>query len=329
MSAEQNFDYPEVETYDKDGRRSLRELHNESYAQLLKKGWRADPITSQKEEAKEETNNKPPLPIYAFLSPKHTPEPEPALWIIGGIHGEESAPPNAFAQEIETIASLPDIGIPVVAIFIANPLGYSKDWRYPDLRRGMNLGHSIGDSDHLLPLLPINFLRFIPRKLKATSKESDDFTKWVLKMGQIYKPLLVVNHHEDEIDPDPKYPDRDVIYSYAYGTERILDIICPMLSEILKKCGYKIKKDGKTRSGNETVKDGFVRNARDGSIDELLASGEYIRNFKIIEKHAASAIFVVETIIHNEKPQSIAQRASIHKEIIGYYPYLWKIVKES
>jgi len=327
MSAEQNFDYPEVATYNKDGRRPLHELYNESYAKLLKRGWRRKLITAQ--EGKLEDGSNVSLPIYAFLSPKKTSEPESALWIIGGIHGEEPAPPNAFAQEIEKIAALPEAKIPVVAIFVANPLGYSKDWRYQDLRRGMNLGHSVGDSDHLLPLIPIKPLHFIPRKLEATSKEANDFTRRVLEICQIYKPLLVVNHHEDEIDPDPKYPDRDVLYSYAYGSKKVLNIICPMLSEILKKCGYKIKKDGRTRADHEKVKDGFVRNARDGSIDELLASGVYIKDFKVIKKNAASAVFVVETIIHNEKTQSVAQRSLIHSEIIRYYPYFWGVVKEN
>jgi hypothetical protein len=326
MSAEQNFDYPEVETYNKDGRRPLHELYNEVYARLLKRGWRAELITTQ--EGKLENGLAVSLPIYAFLSPKQTQEPEHALWIVGGVHGEESAPPNAFGQEIETIAALTDMGIPVVAIFSANPLGYVKDWRYPNAKRDMSIGKSVGDADYLLQR---KYLKFLPRAFKSSSETAERLTKWVLKIARSYQPFLLMDHHEDEAEEIPSYSDSGASYSYAYGNKRTLNIICPWLTNILLKNGFKIHKDGLTRF-KEPIKDGFVRNSRDGSTDELLASPKYIENFRIKSKKPAEAAFVIETVIpyeFSERPKTMDRRISIHSEIIRSYPDLWKIVKKN
>lgn len=326
MSAEQNFRYPDVKTYDKDGRKPLGELYNESYAKLLKRGWRAELITTQDGEL--EDGKKVTLPIYAFLSPKKTSEPESALWIIGGVHGEESAPANAFGQEIEAISSLPDIGISVAAIFVANSFGYCKDWRYPNAKRDMNIGNSVGDADYLLQR---NFFKFLPRAFKPNSKTAEKLTKWVLRTSRLYEPFLVIDHHETELEEKPSHPDPTFCYSYAYADEKILDIICPQLAKILSKSGYRVQKKGITRYF-EPIKDGFVKNSHDGSTDELLASSKYIENFHIKKKKPAKAVFVLETIIPYKiagRLKTMNNRVSVHSEIIRSYPKIWKIVKEN
>jgi hypothetical protein len=318
---EREINYPQIETF-KDGRRPLYELYK-TYSRLLAEDWKAEIISSQVE--KENVASPITLPIYAFLSPKTTEEPEHALWIIGGVHGEEPVPPNAFAEEIETISALPKIGIPVVAIFVANPLGYHKDWRYQDLKRGFGQGTSVTDCDHLLPQ---KILKNLPRRLTPINKVSDETTKWALETSKSYIPLLVINHHEDEIEDDLNDPDRDLFYSYAYGKRKILNIICPILTQILSKGGYQVTMTGKTR-GHETITDGFVTNSTDGSIDELLASSKYFDGLKVKRKTPAKVVLVPETYYRNEGTQTINQRIKVHGEIIRSYPKLWRIVKEN
>jgi hypothetical protein len=335
MSAEQNLSYPQVETFDGDGRKPLHELY-ETYFGLIKEGWRIEEICKQEEISAD--GSIVTLPIYGFLSPKQKKVPESALWVIGGIHGEEPAPAQAFFNEIEVFKSLPDKGIAVAAIFMANPSGYHKDWRYFNLKRAPNnviyigsksippnKGKSVGDSDHLVPH-PL--FRMFPRSFKPTNQYADAITKWIVEIGKSYKPLLVMDHHEDELRKSIFHTDWDSFYSYAYGHRKVLEKVCPELVQILERSGYSMRKDGKTRF-REPIDYGFVKNSTDGSIDQFFIEKTYFDHGKLRKKNGAKAGFVLETIIHHENPQPIMERAKIHQDIIKSYMDLWDVVKKT
>lgn len=326
MTTELKLGYPEVETYEKDGRKPLHELH-ETFFSLIKEGWTIQEICVQEE--KQTNGDILNLPIYGFLSPKQHRGPESSLWIIGGIHGEEPAPAEAFFNEINTIKSMPDMGVSVAAIFMANPSGYHRDFRYFNQRRrpniGINFGKSVGDSDHLLPR---QFFRMIPRRFTPNNKTADKITRWVLETSKSFKPTLLMDHHEDEFQKNLFYTDWDSFYSYAYGNPKVLKVICPELVKILEKSGYPMQKEGLTRF-HEKIEHGFVKNSMDGSIDQLFTETEYMDHGKKRTKRAAKAAFVLETIIHHKNPQSIRERAKIHEDIIKAYPQIWDVVKRT
>lgn len=314
-------EYPKVETFQKDGRRPLHELY-ETYFSLLNEGWKLELICVQYEvQANGEILE---LPVYGFLSPKKTNAPEPTLWITNEIHGEEPGPPEASANSIDVIASLPDRGITVAAIFLPNPSGYHRDWRYFNQRRRPNFGHnfgkSVGDADHLLPkkLLP-----FLPKKFKPTNQYAEAIMKWILEKGREYEPFLSMDHHEDEFQKNIFFADWHSFYSYAYGDSKVLEIVCPMLVKVMERSGYSMQKQGRTRFF-EKIENGFVKNSSDGSIDEFFTSDVYFDHGKRLPKKAAKAAFVLETIIHHKHPQPISERAKVHMDIIRAYPELWE-----
>lgn len=313
--------YPEVATFDKDGRKPLHELY-ETYFKLLKYGWHCELICYQDEK---QTNGEIlHLPICAFISPKQNKGTEDTLYGINLIHGEEPATAQASANEIETIAALPDLGIPAIFIFAANPSGYHRDSRYFNAMRDRKVGKSVGDPDHLLLG---RFIKMIPPKIFPTSKVAYELAKWILETSKERPPFLVMDHHEDELQKKSEFADGDYYYSYAYGDPKILDLMCPQLASILEKSGYRVRKRGTTRFG-EKIKNGFVKNSMDRSLDEFFVAKKYVDRFRLKDKPAAKIVFVPETIIHHTNPQSIAQRASIHQEIIRAYPEFWKILKE-
>ncbi|HUC94700.1 MAG TPA: hypothetical protein VMR19_01700 [Candidatus Saccharimonadales bacterium] len=333
MSTERDLKYPIVDTFG-DGRKPLHELY-ETYFELIKEGWSMEQICTQEE--KQANGDILQLPIYGFLSPEQNKRPESALWIIGGIHGEEPAPAEAFFNEIELFKSLPDKGIAVAAIFMANPSGYHRDWRYFNLRRSpntliyigdksipANTGKSVGDSEHLVSH-PI--FKRIPRRFKPNNKYADKITRWIIDVSRKYKPLLVMDHHEDEFQKNLFHTDWDSFYSYAYGHTKVLKIICPELVKILEKGGYPMQKDGQTRF-HEKIEHGFVKNSMDGSVDNLFIEDKYFDHGKIKNKYPAKAAFVLETIIHHENPQPISERAKIHRDIIKSYVDFWDVVKK-
>jgi hypothetical protein len=313
--------YPVVETFP-DGRKPLHELYD-VYFQLLDHGWTAECIAVQ--EYTNPDGKTHTLPIYGFLSPKKTSEPEPACWTIADIHGEEPAPVQASADEIETIQALPEQGIPVVAIFVANPAGYCRDFRYIDKRRSPIIGRpgkSVGDAEHLLPHIPNKHL---PRKQHPSSPIADALTSWVLKKSALYYPLFVANHHEDEIDFFHLHHDRRYYYNYVYGNPLVLDQITPTIKHTLEQSGHTLQKKGRTRHGNLII-NGFVHNVHDGSIDELLASPTYFIDGQQYHKKPALAVVTIETIIDPKKKQTMKERARIHRDIIQQYSFLYHAV---
>lgn len=318
---ERTTEYPKVETFQDDGRPPLHEIY-ESYFGLLKLGWKLEEICIQKEV--QPNGEILELPVYGFLSPKKTNGPEPTLWIIGGIHGEEPATSEAFVKSIDVIASLPDMGIPVAAIFMANPSGYHRDWRYFNQRRrpniGPNFGKSVGDADHLLPK---RFLPMLPIKFRATNPYARDILGWILEKSREFEPFLAMDHHEDEFQKNILFSDWDAFYSYAYGDPEVLENVCSMIVHILEKCGYSMQKQGRTRF-YEKIENGFVRNSADGSIDQFFTSKKYFDGRRMVFKKPAQAAFVLETVINHKLPQSISERAGVHSDIIAAYPELWR-----
>lgn len=313
-----------IENFNADGRRSLEELYQE-YFKLLNFGWTAEVICYQEEILPH--GGKIKLPVWGFLSPRKTesPSPSPSLWILGVIHGEEPASANAFVEELETLRNLPEKNIPVVAIFVANASGYHRDWRYSNAYRSRITGHSVSDSEHLLPH---KLFRNKPRRSAPTSLTADAITRWVLDKSQIYEPFLVMDHHEDEINRNLLHFDWKYFYSYVYGKNPALGELCEKLRTTLEGSGYTMQKSGLTRF-LEPIKNGFVVNSHDGSVDDLLAADKYIDQGKVIYKKAAEAVFVVETVIHHSVPTPLSDRVGTHRKIIQMYEELWnKLIEQ-
>ena len=308
-------------SYVADGRLPLAQLYSK-YEELVKKGWQKEIICIQK-------RNTPSgiieFPIYAYLSPK-TAGGQGYLWIMGGVHGEEPAGPNAFVQEIEFIGSLPEINrIPVVFIPLLNPDGYSRNWRYANERRDTTKGLSVTDSEHLLPKIddPTK-----PRRLEAVSETTQKITRWILDTSLDRQPILVMDHHEDEMEPDLQYSDSKSLYSYASGESEILRPLSIIIVNCLTDNNVILTRSGTTRAG-ETIENGFVINTADGSVDEMLSSGQYFVDGQIHSKKPARAVFVIETTLYKDGKIPLGERVRAHRAIIKIYSDLLDQLKKS
>ena len=111
----------EVKTYSGDGRAPIERLYGSMDALAAQGPWVMKTVFVDQG-----------LPIRV-LTTKHK---GPAVWILAGIHGEEPAPPNAVFRSRAALQALAAKNIPVVLFPLCNPVGYTKDWRYPDARRG-------------------------------------------------------------------------------------------------------------------------------------------------------------------------------------------------
>jgi hypothetical protein len=206
-----------------------------------------------------------------------------------------------------------------------NPSAYRRDWRYFDEIRDYKLGHSVTDSEHLLP--QVNNPEK-PRLQQPGCETAGQITAWALNTSEKRPPLLVFDHHEDEIElynPDSDLVDRNVTYSYANGDPDFLAPICKTITDTLQQMGFPVMNEGTTRFG-EKVKDGFVVNSPDGSIDELLASDKYIQNGQVVTKTPAKAVFVIETTRDKDIP--LERRMAAHEVVINLYQQVWQRMKE-
>lgn len=200
---------------------------------------------------------------------------------------------------------------------LMNPYGYNIDWRYFNEKRDWRKGKSVSDSEHYLPnsLLPV-----IPRRFTPSSELAGNVTKWVLEKSEIHKPFLVVDHHEDEVR-DTIFWDKNYLYAYASGERSVIKPICDLFKDtILKETGVSMQVGGRTRF-LERIEDGWVINARDGSVDELLSSKNIIVGGRRTTKDAAKATFVIETQISDRVTMN--QRIDAHKAIVEMTPQLW------
>jgi len=268
-----NIHVEHIKTYKKDGRMPINEVYK-SYSKLKDSLWIDEVVCSQKIGIKGQRY----LPIMAFRTRKKGD----ALWIISGIHGEEPAGVNAIAKNIRFINKLAK-KIPIVLLPLCNPSGYRRDWRYPYFkRRPRNMSApSVGDSEHYL----------LNKKEKARAKkpmlrEAEELTAFIVHFSKKYKPLVVLDLHEDE--------SAKKLYIYSQGKLKNYDPIARKVVGILKKRGFRFYDRGKTSSGDKIIK-GVVSNIEDGSIDELLSAEKIIANGQVRRGPDAKSVIVIET----------------------------------
>lgn len=255
-----------------EGRLSLETLY-QKYFKLIDYGF--TPQVAYHEEG---------VPVWCF---KSKPQGR-ATWIIGGIHGEEPAGPNAIAEAIPTIGEVGK-SKPVVVYPMCNPVAYQIDWRYFDEPRNKDIGHSVADAIH-----------YLKKGKKPTSKYAEELTAHVLRTTKRYPPNLVLDLHEDEDITAP--------YFYFYGSN--LDI--PKIAiEIAERNGLVIQKSGETDRGEKIV-DGVVLNSEDDSIDELLFARAIRKSGTWVDGPTAKAVLVVETPVLSH----LSTRIEVQKEII-------------
>ena len=218
----------------------------------------------------------------------------PALWLLGGIHGEEPAGPNALARQIKVITAAGK-KFPIVFLPLLNPEGYRRGWRYPDEARDWHKGHSVSDTEHVLPSIEVPTSA---RRPEPSSENCAAVTNYILQLLSAYPPRLVLDLHEDE-NPGNSY-------IYSHGAAGVSDVVAREVVALLHAAGVGIEQQGTTRFG-EAITEGVVSNVHDGSIDELLASQTLIVNGQAVPGPAAQSVVVLEIIvlvIRNESKRS-------------------------
>jgi len=286
-------------TYSQDGRWPIEKLYL-SFSELEKKfGWLVEKIYEQKV-------GEASLPILGLRTGKEGQ----ALWLIAGIHGEEPAGPNGFAQNIEFLGKLGK-KMPVVLLPLCNPSGYLQDWRYPNEYRNEKKGKSVSDSSHLLPDLKSPTK---PRTKKPACPEAKALTSWVIKFSKKYEPQLVIDFHEDEDKKD------EAFYIYFLGKQGADDPVAGKIVKILINHGFSIQMQGKTRFG-EKIKNGIVANISDGSIDELLAAKKIIFKGKVVKGPSAERVVTVET---STVGTALEKRIKAHSEVLRSVEKFWR-----
>jgi hypothetical protein len=269
-------------------------------------GWRSDTVYAYPDESAQA--------IRAW----RTERSGPALWIIAGVHGEESAGPNAIARNASLIAEINDAGIPVVLIPLANPKAYFNNWRYPntperDWKKGG--GYSVGDSEYLL------MTGKQPRAAKAPGPETTALTRFVLDMAKTYPPALVLDLHEDELSVDGGY-------IYSQGIQAEDNPVGAEIVRALQSAGIRLRMGGHTRFG-EPIVDGVISRddkgspIRDGSIDELLAADTVFIDGMARKGPSAETVIVVETPA--DASVSFEQRVAGQGEVLKRLWTLWQL----
>ena len=306
-----------IPTYSEDGRRPIAELHHAYRALVRDHGWSVETIHRQTDTVTDGDGERAlELPLLGFK----TAHDGAALWIISGIHGEEPAGPNAIAANIEAIAALAEQGVPIVLLPLCNPKGYRNNWRYPntperDWRKG---GYSVGDSEYLLPDLQTGSRA---RAEGAVGPDTAALTAWVLETAARHRPVMVIDHHEDE--------QLEGGYIYSQGMLAGKNPVAKQIIRILFESGIAIELEGKTRFGEQIV-DGVVssddkgQRIRDGSIDELLASAKLIVDGREQAGPAAKTVIVVET---PTRGVPLAKRVDAHGAVIRALGELWSAGK--
>jgi hypothetical protein len=272
------INFPDVSTYKKDGRMPITEVYKR-LSRLKDSRWIKETLLCQRVDLKE--NKRKSLPILAF----RTRLKGDALWIISGIHGEEPAGPNAIAKNVRYLNKLAK-RIPIVLLPLCNPSGYRRDWRYPTLKRrpksNETIVPSVGASEQFL----INEKTGKAQAKQAINKESEEISSYIIQHSEAYKPLLVLDFHEDESAKKQ--------YIYSQGKLKNYDPIARKIVNILKKRDFKFYENGRT-SFNEKIIKGVVSNIKDGSIDELLSAEKIIVNGQIKDGPDAKSVIVIET----------------------------------
>jgi hypothetical protein len=289
--------------YAADGRLPFTQLIA-TYRKLAKQsGWLLDTIGQQR--VSDEADSDVDLPIVCL----RTRSTGPAFYCLAGIHGEEPAGPNALSLHIEQIAAF-GLAFPIVLFPLCNPLGYVRNWRYPNEARDTQKGTSVGDSSHLLPESS-NLSQ--PRSRTASCPEAAALTHAIVTLAQSYPPLVVIDHHEDEA--------LAASYVYSQGTLGADDPVAHHVVKLLRESGISLQMRGNTRFG-EPINEGVISDVQDGSVDELLAARSIIRDGRVAPGPSARSVIVVETPTVSVP---LAKRIKAHAAVIGAYDELWRI----
>jgi hypothetical protein len=150
----------------------------------------------------------------------------------------------------------------------------------PKWEKGVE-GHSVGDSEHILPNLENPLL---PRTKGPLSPESDALVKHVMQVAKDYPPLMTLDFHEDDL----------IHEGYIYSQGGAQDPVARKIVELMSAKGVEIKKGGDTRFG-EKIDGGIVGWTNDGSIDELLSSKNAVVDGKVVPAPNAKTAIVFET----------------------------------
>lgn len=284
-----------VRTYDADGRPPVQELFRAHDGLAIKAGWAIETIYVDEG-----------LPIRVL----HTVKKGPALWLLAGIHGEEPAPPVAVARNLDKLEKLAAKGIPVVLFPLCNPAGYVKGWRYPDARGrgGDQNGHSVGDSDYLLPDKDGK-----PRLAAPVSPQSAALTAKVLALAKDFPPVISVDLHEDDSLPAG--------YIYSQGPRGHDDPAAKAALGKMAELKYPVKLTGQT-DFDEKIVGGIISGVNDGSIDELIAADKVIVAGKPQKGPSGRTVIVVETSSMN---MALPVRVRLHSAIIAMLAELYKL----
>ncbi len=233
----------------------------------------------------------------------------PALWLLTGIHGEEPAGPDALAESLPVLLKLERSGIPLVAFPLLNPLGYQRNWRYPNaaVYSKSAPGSSVGDSDHLLA-----DDKGKPRSPHPACRQAGLLTARVLELARVYPPLLAIDLHEDNLLSQG--------YIYSQGALGAEDPVAQAVVRLFREHGFSILMEGRTRF-DEEVNGGIVSGVKDGSIDELLSSPTVLVSGKPAAGPGGRSVLVVETSSMNSR---IGERKRVHSTVIASLPSLWR-----
>lgn len=297
----------DLQTYSADGRLAIDRMYA-AYQKLHDmNGWDYDIVYEFDIQTQNGDTEKLPSVVLT------TKQKGPAFWILSGVHGEESAGPNAIVENIDKIAQLGE-KVPVVLFPLLNPAGYVQGWRYPNEYRDWKKGLSVSDSEHIL-LDPNN--HSTPRSVKPSSDAAEVLTGLVLSLIQEYPVLLSIDHHEDEA----------LQQSYVYSQGRLgsHDPVALKIIDILKDSGIPIQMEGVTRFG-EKVTNGVIGEVPDGSVDELLSSKKIFLNGQVTDGPYSLTVIVVETPTI-EVP--LEKRVQAHGNIISAYEELLAIRMKS
>jgi Succinylglutamate desuccinylase / Aspartoacylase family len=269
-----DLDLPAALATHPDGRMPIQQLYGE-YLSLLEHGWRLDIVARSQPPGREHA-----LPIIAL----RTPQAGEAAWILSGIHGEETAGPNAIAASIDVLAEL-GRRRPVVLLPLNNPQGYAHNWRYlntatwsPEVD-----GQSVGDSSHLLPdpARPGS-----ARAAAASSPEAAAITAYILKLAEQYPPAWSIDLHEDNLISEG--------YVYSQGRLGAADPLAALAVRALRDNGIPLKMSGETRFG-ETIADGIIGPVVDSSVDELMSAATIVLDGQMKPGPNAYTVLVFET----------------------------------
>ena len=288
---------PAAEAVAHDGRLPVQALYRAMDSLARRPGWKSRTVAVDEG-----------LPLRALS----TRRKGPAVWLLAGIHGEEPAPPDAVAASLEALDALADQGIPVVLLPLCNPVGYVKDWRYPDARgrRDPKPGHSVGDSDHLLLDKDGK-----PRSAAPASAQSAALTAAVLELAKDYPPVLSVDLHEDD--------SLDKGYIYSQGPRGHDD---PAAKAVLRKMAqlrYPVKLSGRT-DFDELIVGGIIADVQDGSIDELIAARRVWARGRVRPGPSGRSVLVVET---SSMKTALPERVRLHRAIIEMLAELFRAAR--